>query len=155
MPLTTSEFTQGAEALGENARKGSSPLTRPLAHYSHGRWQGDLLFLAGQGCRDPVTDQEVGLVLGPDGSLVGYDIVQQTWGVFHNVERVLKDFGLGKEHLRDITVFLVHMSDFGAMNQVWNEFFGGGPFPCRTTIGVRELPGRNFIEMKAVAGRSL
>lgn len=150
MTLLTTDSPQSQE----RGTRPPSQVTRPLAHYSHGRWQGDLLFLAGQGCRDPLTDQEAGLVWAEDGSLEGYDVSEQTWGVFRNIERVLKGEGLGKEHLKDITVFLVHMSDFAAMNQVWNQFFQDGIPPCRTTVGVRELPGRNFIEMKAVASRT-
>jgi 2-aminomuconate deaminase len=43
------------------------------------------------------------------------------------------------------------MKDFQAMNEIWNKFFEGHSGPTRTTVAVRQLPGLNFIEMKAVA----
>jgi enamine deaminase RidA (YjgF/YER057c/UK114 family) len=43
------------------------------------------------------------------------------------------------------------MADFADMNHVWNEFFSGKPAPTRTTVAVADLPGMNFVEMKAIA----
>ncbi len=129
-----------------------APLTQPLARYSHVRQVGEIVYVAGQGCRDAKTDKYAGLTLAPDGSILAYDIAEQTIGVLNNVEGALKSLGLDRRALVDINVFLTDMRDFPAMNKVWNDFFRDvEPPPTRTTVAVSKLPGHNFVEMKAVA----
>jgi 2-aminomuconate deaminase len=128
-----------------------TPLTRSLARYQHARRAGGLLFLAGQGCREPATDQCVGLTRDLSGKIVSYDISAQTSGVFANIERALASHGLDRSHLVDVTVFLTDMQDFDRMNTVWNQFFAECAPPTRTTVAVKQLPGDNFVEMKSVA----
>jgi enamine deaminase RidA (YjgF/YER057c/UK114 family) len=127
-------------------------LTQPLAKYSHVRKVGDLVFVAGQGCRDPKTNGYRGLVEDQSGTIVSYDISQQTWGVLENIERALSSIGLNRTNIVDIQVFLTTMTDFEGMNQVWNQFFESVEIPpTRTTVAVAALPGKNFVEMKAIA----
>lgn len=126
-------------------------LTRPLARYAHARRVGRLVFLAGQGARDPATDACAGLTRDGTGRVVGHDVVAQTRAVFANIERALKTAGLDRRHLVDVTVFLTDMAEFDAMNRVWDDFFTECEPPVRTTVCVTRLPGDNFIEMKAVA----
>lgn len=129
----------------------SPNLTRPLANYSHARRVGDLLFLAGQGSRDPATDRCAGLTRDDQGRIIHYDASAQTSAVLHNIERVLTQHGLDRHNLVEVSVFLTDMRDFAAMNAVWNEFFAGTEPPARTTVAVKQLPGDNFVEMKGVA----
>jgi enamine deaminase RidA (YjgF/YER057c/UK114 family) len=129
----------------------SGELTKPLAKYPHSKTVGNLVFLAGQGCRDPKTDICAGLKKDSSGDVVEYDILSQTQGVLKNIERALTPHGLDRTDLLDVTVFLVSMNDFDKMNTVWNAFFEDCESPVRTTVAVRELPGENYIEMKAVA----
>lgn len=130
-------------------------LTKPLAAYSHARKVGQLLFLAGQGCRDAKTNAYAGLSLKADGSVDRYDIEAQARAVLANIESVLKANALDRAALVDVQVFLADMNDFAGMNAVWNDFFREVPVPpTRTTVAVKALPGLNFIEMKAVAALS-
>lgn len=126
-------------------------LTRPLAAYQHIRRVGAVVFVAGQGCRDPLTNDYRGLTLGADGEVVKYDIAEQTRGVLANIERALGSIGLSRSAIVDVQVYLTDMNDFENMNGVWNEFFRGLEPPTRTTVAVKGLPGKNFIEMKTVA----
>ncbi len=127
------------------------PLTTPLAKYSHLRRVGDLVFVAGQGCRDPETNTYAGLSLSLTGEIESYDIAAQARGVLLNIERALASAGLTRHDIVDVTVFLKNMNDFIQMNEVWNEFFKDTQPPTRTTVGVANLPGMNFVEMKAIA----
>ncbi len=126
-------------------------LTRPLARYAHARRVGDLLFIAGQGARDPATDKESGVVCDSDGQVLSRDIRVQTQAVFANIERALFSHGLTRGDLIDVQVFLTDMTDFSDMNAEWNTFFAEGEPPTRTTVAVKSLPGKNFVEMKAIA----
>ena len=126
-------------------------MTEPFADYPHIRKVGPLYFLAGQGCRDPETNQCCGLELDDEGNIMTYNIADQTIGVLHNVERVLKSANLDRSHIVDVQVFLTNMDDFSEMNRVWNEFFLEVDSPTRTTVAVKGLPGQNFVEMKVIA----
>lgn len=127
-------------------------LTQPLASYSHTRIAGGLCFVAGQGCRDPETGGYVGVEIDSSGRVVAYDIRVQARGVLANIQRALAAEGLTPESVVDVTVFLTSMDDFAGMNEVWNEFWAKqSQKPTRTTVAVQALPGRNFVEMKAIA----
>ncbi len=129
-------------------------LTKPFATYTHSRRVGDLLYIAGQGCRDPEANTYAGVTRNADGSIASYDISAQTNGVLENIDRVLKSVGLSRSNIIDVTVFLTDMKDFEAMNAVWNSYFQNVAPPTRTTVAVRQLPGDNFVEMKAIASFS-
>jgi enamine deaminase RidA (YjgF/YER057c/UK114 family) len=132
-------------------------LTRPLANYSHLRRSGDLLFLAGQGCRDPETNVWAGVSFDTNGTLLGVDFEAQVRGVFNNIEATLRSEGYSRKHVIDVQIFLTDMEkQFPTINKLWDEYFDGvNPPPTRTTIGVRELPGLNQVEMKVIACSNL
>jgi len=130
---------------------------RALGAYSHGLVVGDLLFVSGQGCRSPQTGQEVGLTLDDQGNISAYDIEVQTRGVLENLKSVLTAANLTLNDVVDVTVFLADMNDFDKYNQVYAQYFSFENAPTRTTVQVAKLPGKNFIEIKAIAaftGRS-
>jgi 2-aminomuconate deaminase len=131
----------------------SSTLTKPLAAYGHSRRVGQLVYLAGQGCRDPKTDIWAGVTFDEKGKPTRFDFEAQVRGVLRNVEAVLTHESLTRRHIVDVHVFLTNMAEqFPVLNKVWNEFFKDIPTPpVRTTIGVKELPGLNLVEMKVTA----
>jgi 2-aminomuconate deaminase len=122
----------------------------PLGAYAHAVRAGGFVFCAGQGARDPETGREAGVVLDADGNVVRYDISVQTQAALRNLRGVLDAAGTSWDRLVEVNVFLKDMNDFAAMNDVYaREFPNGGP--ARTTIGVADLPGDNFVEIRAVA----
>ncbi|CAN5775195.1 hypothetical protein BH23GEM11_BH23GEM11_18620 [soil metagenome] len=48
------------------------------------------------------------------------------------------------------TVYMIDMDDYGAMNQVYTEFFPQDP-PARTAIAVRALPANAQVEVTCIA----
>lgn len=132
--------------MGEN-------LTKPLASYSHCRNVGELVFIAGQGCRDPETDIWAGVTFDATNKPVKIDFELQVLGVLKNVDAALSSQGLNRDHIIDVMVFLTDMEkQFPILNKVWNEYFSKcKDRPTRTTIGVKELPGLNLVEMKVIA----
>ncbi|MBY0356765.1 MAG: RidA family protein [Candidatus Obscuribacterales bacterium] len=127
------------------------PVPSPLGNYSHAVRAGNLLYVSGQGCRDPHTGTEAGITLDSNGKVSSYDIKVQTEGCLKNLERVLKAAGLSFHDLVDMTIFLADMQDFSAYNEVYTRYFSFPNPPARTTIQAAGLPGRNFIEIKAIA----
>jgi 2-iminobutanoate/2-iminopropanoate deaminase len=49
-----------------------------------------------------------------------------------------------------VTVFLVDMREFAAMNAVYQEFFAA-PHPARSAFAVAELPKGARVEIEALA----
>ncbi|MBY0547901.1 MAG: RidA family protein [Candidatus Obscuribacterales bacterium] len=127
------------------------PVPSPLGNYSHAVKAGNLLFLSGQGCRDPHTGVEAGITVDESGKVLSYDIEAQTRGCIVNMQNVLRAAGLELCDLVDVTVFLADMKDFSRYNNVYTEFFSFADPPARTTIQAAALPGRNFVEMKGIA----
>lgn len=124
---------------------------RALGAYSHAIAVGNLLFVAGQGCRSNETGKEVGVHFDELNNVTGYDIEVQTKGVLDNLSTVLQAAGLTLNDVVDITVFLADMNDFQKYNQVYGQYFNFENPPARTTVEVAKLPGHNYIEIKAIA----
>lgn len=124
---------------------------KALGSYSHAVQVGNLIFVAGQGCRDPKTGIEAGITLDAEGKVTAYDIEVQTRGVLKNLATVLEAAGLSLKDVIDATVFLKTMDDFDRYNKIWAEHFTSECPPARTTVAVADLPGRNYIEIKAIA----
>lgn len=122
----------------------------PVGAYSHAVRVGRLLFISGQGARDPLTGRVNGLEVDEQGRVVGYDIRLQTRAAIENLKVVLQSAGGTLKDIVDMTVFLLNMADFPSYNEVFTEFFGECK-PARTTIGVASLPGASAIEIKSVA----
>jgi enamine deaminase RidA (YjgF/YER057c/UK114 family) len=82
------------------------------------------------------------------GELRGGDVATQTRVVLSNVQTVLAQAGGSMRDVVSVTVYLRHADDWGAMNDVYREFFTE-PFPSRTTIGaeLRDI----LVEISAVA----
>jgi reactive intermediate/imine deaminase len=130
-------------------KQGVAPV--PLGSYSHAMIVNGLVFVAGQGARDPKTGKEAGATLNEAGEVIAYDIAVQTAAVIENLKLVLEASGCTIEDVVDVTVFLKNMKDFKAYNDVYSEYFSFPGPPARTTVEVADLPGHNFIEIKAIA----
>ena len=123
---------------------------RPLGAYPHAIRANGVLYCSGQGARDPETGREAGVTLDDGGRVTDHDIRVQTAAALRNLREVLEAGGSSWDRLVEINVYLKDMAEFEAMNEVYNAQFPGGG-PARTTIGVADLPGDNFVEIRAVA----
>ena len=59
------------------------------------------------------------------------DIKAQTLTCLGKVEKLLQEVGSDKSKLLSATVWLKSMSDFAAMNEVWDKWFEGVQPPAR------------------------
>ncbi len=106
--------------------------------YSQGIRAGQLVFTSGQ------------IPLVPGGELVRGDIQSATRQALENVRGVLAAGGASMADVVKVTVFLVDMGDFAAVNQVYAEWFAE-PFPARSCVQVARLPLDAPLEIEAVA----
>lgn len=104
----------------------------PIGPYSHVAQVGQWITIGGVGGVDPAT-----------GSLAGESVEVQTRQVITNMAHLLESVGSDLAHVVHVNIFLLHMSDFDAMNRVYAEMFGSH-LPARTVFGVHELPKPGF-----------
>jgi 2-iminobutanoate/2-iminopropanoate deaminase len=104
----------------------------PRAPYSEGvRYEG-LIFLAGKtgGAGEPGVQPE-------------------TRRALESISDALERFGSSMDRVLKCTVFLVDMAEWGAMNEVYAEFFPDNK-PARTAVGI-SLGGDTRVEIECIA----
>jgi 2-iminobutanoate/2-iminopropanoate deaminase len=111
----------------------------PLGPYSPAVGFERLVFVSGQGARNPVTGEM------PDG------IEAQTEGCLRNIEAILQASGTDLRRVLRCGVFLIDIREFAAMNAVYARVFGDHR-PARTTVQAAALPGEGLrVEIDCVA----
>ena len=98
-----------------------------------------LVFVSGQLPIDPSTGAF------PEGG-----IKEQTRQSITNALAILEACGLSLGNVVKTTVFLADMADFGAMNEVYAQFFSA-PFPARSAVAVKTLPKGALVEVECIA----
>jgi 2-iminobutanoate/2-iminopropanoate deaminase len=113
--------------------------TTPLGAYSQGWIAGDLIFVTGCG------------PIGPDGTLKGTTVAEQTDVTIDNLEAILRAGGASLADVVKSTVHLLDTSMFREYDEVYAKRFAE-PRPARTTVGsdLRQVPGM-LIEMDVIA----
>lgn len=91
------------------------------------------------------------LAVKPDGREVTGDVREEAMVVLRNLKRILEVAGSGMEKVLAVNVYLSHIEDLHAFNEVYEEFFRS-PFPSRSAVGV-DLPGGFRVELSAIAYR--
>lgn len=110
-----------------------------IGPYSQGIAAGNMAFVSGQLPIDPAT-----------GAFAGEDIVSQTRQSLLNIKAILEENGMTMADVVKTTVLLADIGEFGAMNQVYGEFFTA-PYPARAAFQVAALPKNAKVEIEAVA----
>jgi 2-iminobutanoate/2-iminopropanoate deaminase len=111
------------------------------APYSQGIVAGDLVFVSGQLGIDPAG-----------GHVVEGGIVEQTEQTMKNLAAVLKEAGSSLENAVMVSIFLVDLGDFQAMNEVYARHLSE-PYPARATVQIAALPSGARVEIAVVAHR--
>ncbi len=84
------------------------------------------------------------------GEFAGEDIGSQTRQSLSNIKAILAEAGATMADVVETTVLLTDIAEFGAMNEVYAEFFEA-PYPARAAFQVVALPKGGKVEIKAVA----
>ncbi len=116
----------------EKPHRPSAPIRRPSAPTASS-------LSAGRFRVNPATQQ-----------IVEGGVAEQTEQVLTNLEAILKAAGSGLDKVVRTGVFLKDMSEFAAMNDVYERFFPQNP-PARSTVEVARLPKDVRVEIDAIA----
>jgi 2-iminobutanoate/2-iminopropanoate deaminase len=116
---------------------GKMPVAGP---YSAAVEAGGFIFISGQ------------LPVSPQTGEVIMDIRAATQQILTNLQTLLEENDLSLKHVIKTTLFLKHISDFAAVNEIYAGFFPAEP-PARSTVEVSALPKGAPLEIEAVAIR--
>ncbi len=125
----------------KNRRRAVESEAAPAAigAYSQAVRVGEWLFLSGQ----------VGIE-ARTGELVGGGIAAESEQVMRNLGAVLAAAGASFVDVLRMTIYLIDIADFAAVNEVYARFVEQ-PFPARVTVGVAKLPKGARVEIDAIA----
>jgi 2-iminobutanoate/2-iminopropanoate deaminase len=111
----------------------------PIGPYNQAILAGNMLFISGQICIDPVT-----------GTLKNKDIQEEAHQVMHNLKAILSEAGMDFSNVVKTTIFLTDMHQFSAVNEVYGKYFDGD-FPARETVQAGALPKFVNVEISMIA----
>ena len=116
----------------------SADAPEAIGPYSQAVRAGELLFCSGQIPLDPQT-----------GEIVGASAAEQARRCLENLQAVCAAAGTTLERALRVTVYLVDLGEWTAVNEVYESFFTAEP-PARVAIGVAALPRGAYVEIDAV-----
>lgn len=91
--------------------------------YSQAAVSGGTVYLAGQIGIDPAS-----------GRLVSPDVAAQTERIFDSAATILEAAGSGLDRVIRVTVFMVDLGEWPAMNEVYGRHFAGHAPPKSTVV---------------------
>ena len=109
-------------------------------HYSPFTVACGLVFVSGQ----------LPLLPGRDTSLAVAPFAAQAEQVLQNLKEVLKQAGIGLDHVVKTTVFLSDIADWGEVDAIYARFFGDNR-PARSVVPTGPLHFGFRIEIEAIA----
>ena len=109
-----------------------------IGPYSQAKVVGGLVFTSGQIAINPAT-----------GAVEATTIEEQTHQVCKNLKAVLEAAGSSLDKAVKTVCFLKNMSDFGAFNGIYGEYFTSKP--ARSCVAAAALPKDVLVEVEVVA----
>ncbi len=123
----------------KNSAIQSSAAPAAIGPYSQAIKGGNTVYVSGQLPIDPAT-----------GEFAGPDIASQTRQSLTNIQNILAEAGMSMANVTKTTVLLADIAEFGAMNEVYAQFFSE-PYPARAAFQVAALPKGAKVEIECVA----
>ena len=113
----------------------------PIGPYNQAVGYGDILYISGQICIDPKTNQ-----------LNNATLAAETHQVMKNLQAILQAAGRDFSQVLKTTIFLTDMNQFAAVNEVYGSYFTGD-YPARETVQVSALPKFVNVEISMIVGK--
>ena len=117
----------------------TSSAPAPIGPYNQAIISGNMLFISGQVCIDPVS-----------GNLKNKDLQEETHQVMHNLKAILQEAGMDFNQVVKTTIFITDMNRFVEINEVYGKYFTN-EFPARETVQVSALPKFVNVEISMIA----
>ncbi|MGH8058484.1 MAG: RidA family protein [Candidatus Entotheonellia bacterium] len=114
-------------------------LAAPNPNLSPATRFGNLVFVAGQTGRHPVTGE------------VGRDVREQTRNALERIKLILEAAGTSLENVLTVTTHLTKREDLAAYNEEYGTYFPANK-PARTTVEVMLNAPELLVEITVIAG---
>ncbi len=112
----------------------------PIGPYSQGILYGNLILTSGQ------------LGIDPETGHLRRGFGEQAKQALKNMVAVVEAAGGSRCSIVKVTVYLSDISKFKKFNTIYENFFDGCPVkPCRSVVGVKELPLNAELEVECIA----
>ena len=111
----------------------------PIGTYNQAILVNNTLYISGQVCIDPTTN-----------NLKNKDLQEETHQVMQNLKSILHEAGMTFNNVVKTTIFLTDMNRFGEVNEIYGKYFEGD-FPARETVQVSALPKFVNVEISMIA----
>jgi len=117
----------------------TSAAPAPLPFFSQAIKSGGFVFCSGS--------------IGVDvtGAFAQGDIGARTAQALKNLSAVLDTAGSSIDEVVKVNIFITDMSNFGAVNAVYEKVFTKDPKPARTCVAVHQLPLGTDVEIECTA----
>ncbi|KAL8630419.1 hypothetical protein Q9189_003903, partial [Teloschistes chrysophthalmus] len=136
-PSQASTATIRGDSMKKAVRTDKAP--PPLPFFSQAIVCQGMVYCSGSIGMSPITKQ-----------LVETGVGDRTAQALNNLSAVLEEAGSSLKNVVKVNIFLSDMTNFAAMNRVYNTFFAE-PKPCRTCVAVKELPMKTDVEIECIA----
>lgn len=113
----------------------------PIGPYNQAILAGDILYISGQICIDPVSN-----------NLKNKDLQEETHQVMQNLKAILQEAQMSFNNVIKTTIFLTDMNRFSEVNEIYGKYFDGD-FAARETVAVVALPKFVNVEISMIAAR--
>lgn len=110
-----------------------------IGPYSQAIEHEGILYVSGQLPLDPET-----------GRFPSEDVKELTRQSMKNISAILEAAGSDRNKILKTTIFVQDLSDFGAVNEAYGEFFKEAA-PARACVEVKALPKNAKLEIEAIA----
>jgi 2-iminobutanoate/2-iminopropanoate deaminase len=111
----------------------------PVGPYSQGVILDGWVWTSGQVALDPES-----------ATMTGADAAAQADRALRNIEAILAAAGSSLDRVVRVTVYLIDMNDFAAVNKVYARYFASA-CPARSCVEVSRLPLGALVEIDALA----
>lgn len=112
----------------------------PIGSYNQAVVVNGFVFTAGQVPINPAT-----------GKLIEGTFKDRVHQVFNNLENILLAAGSDLSQVIKFTVFLIDISKYAEVNEVFNSRLDGKTAPARSLVEVSKLPAGSDIEIECIA----
>ena len=109
-----------------------------IGAYSQGMELDELVFTSGQIGIKPNS-----------GKLITDDFKSEVLQVLNNLSAILEAGGSNIQNTIKLTVFLIDLSNFKIVNDIFVDFFNGN-YPARSVVQISALPLNANIEIEAI-----
>lgn len=112
----------------------------PIGPYNQAVLSGNTLYTSGQIAINPAT-----------GKLEIGDVKHETKLVMESLKAILDAADMTFENVIKTSIFISDMNNFGAINEVYGQYFNDETAPARETVEVANLPKFVNVEISMIA----